>query len=111
MTDITFLGQLRPRFEAMRARVATLTILRHSKEAHASRLQTSDMTLGASDLPVMFRQGKIRYLMLERIAAAYGLPINDTECTPLVLGVTLDAVLAAKCHMQATGMKRRCMAR
>jgi hypothetical protein len=49
--------------------------------------------------------------MVERIAAAYCLPINDTGRAPLVFSVALDAVLAAKCHMQTTGMKRRCMAR
>ena len=110
MTDIAFLGQLRT-LEAVRILVATLTILRHPKEAHVSCLETPNMTSGASDLSVMLRQRKIRNRMVERIAATDGLPINDTERAPLVLSVTLDTVLAAKGHMQPTGMKRRCMAR
>ena len=110
MTDVALLGQLRT-FEAVRVSVATLTILRHPKEAHVSRLETPDMTSGASDLSVMLRQRKVRNRMVERVATADGLPINDTERAPLVLRVALDAVLATKGHMQTTGMKRRCMAR
>ena len=69
MTDIAFLGQFRP-FEAMCVSVATLTILRHPKEADASRLETPNMTSGASDLSVMLRQRKICNRMVERVAAA-----------------------------------------
>ena len=110
MTDVAFLRQLRT-LEAVRILVATLTILRHPKEAHVSCLETPNMTSGASDLSVMLRLRKIRNRMVERIAAAYGLPINDTERAPFVLSVAFDAAFAAKGYMQTTGMRRRCMAR
>lgn len=83
----------------MRVSVATLTILRHPKEAHASRLQTPDMTPGASDLSVMLRQRKVRNRMVERIAAADALPIDDAKRPALVFGVTGDATLASKGRM------------
>lgn len=94
----------------MRVSVTTLAILRHPEEAYASGLETLDMALGASDLPVMLRQGKIRYRMLERVASADRLPIDDAKRATLVFGVTLQTTLASKGCMQTTGVKRRAMA-
>ena len=90
----------------MRVCVTTLTILRHTKEAHSPCPETPYVALGTGDLPVMLRQREVRNLVFERIAATDGLPVDDGRHATLVLGVTLDATLTPKGHVQTTRMQR-----
>ena len=85
--------------ETVRVLVAGLTVLRKAEEAQSSGLEMSSVTFGASHLTVVFRQREIRHFMLERIAPADRLPINDIIGAPLVFGVALHTRLAVKRDM------------
>ena len=81
--------------------MAGRAILRQPKETQATRFETPDVAPGASHLPVVLRQRKISSLMPEGVTAANGLPINDVEGPPLVLGVARLALALGRFRMAA----------
>jgi len=110
VTQVALLGQF-GLLETVLVLVATLAILRQPEEADAPCLEPLDVAFGASDLPVMPRQRKIRQLVFECVAAADRLPVDDAKGAALVFRVAFDAGFAAKRCMQSAGMQRSGMTR